>query len=132
MKEYISEGRAVYEDYNHGQFSKKLAEWAIGKMRSLSSTGDKLTAIKSVDLDTFKEILKQYAVKISESSIYTAWYLYNMAIADYPKCLKTDEQRVWFVSETLNDPDGCPESVLECFTAKMCCAGVPIFWENYI
>ncbi len=132
MKNYISDGRALYEDYNHGHFSKKLAEWAINKMRTEDAATGKLKPIKVVDLDTVKDLLKEHGVKIPDGSIYTAWYLYNMTIADYPKSLKTDEQRAAFVEETICDPDSCPEAVLECFTAKMATMGVPIFWENYL
>ena len=132
MKNYISESRAIYEDYNHGNFSKKLAEWAIGNMRVEDAANGKLKPIKVVNLDEVKEIFKDNSVKIPDGSIYTAWYLFNMAIADYPKALKTDEQRAVFVEETICDPDCCPEAVLECFTAKMCAMGVTIYWENYL
>ena len=132
MKNYISEGRAMYEDYNHGNFSKKLAEWAIGCMKSEDAATGKLKPITVVSLDDVKEILKENSVKVPEGAIYTAWYLYNMTLADYPKALKTEEQRAAFVEETICDPDCCPEAVLECFVAKMCAMGVPIYWENYL
>lgn len=131
MKKYISESREVYEDYNHGQFSKKLAEWAIGNMKISDPTG-KLKPLQSVPLSEVKEILKENNVKLPEGTEYTGWYLYNMSLADYPKSLKTDEARAAFVDETICDPDCDPAEVLECFTAKMCCMGVPIFWENYL
>ena len=132
MKNYISEGRAIYEDYNHGNFSKKLAEWAIGRMRTEDAENGKLKPIKAASLDEVKETLKDNGVKVPEGAIYTAWYLYNMALADYPTALKTDEARSAFVGETINDPDCCPEAVLECFTAKMAAMDVPIFWENFL
>lgn len=53
-----------------------------------------------------------------------------MAIADYPKALKSDEQRAAFVEETICDPDGDPSNVLACFEAKMCNAMIPIYWER--
>lgn len=132
MKNYISDGRAMYQDYNHGQFSKKLAEWAISRMSIDDSATGKIKSLKSANLDEVKEILKANDVKLPDGTIYTAWYLYNMALADYPKTITTDAQRATFVEETICDPDGCPESVLECFVAKMCTMGVPIFWENYL
>jgi hypothetical protein len=132
MRNYISEGRAVYEDYNHGQFSKRLAERAIGNMKVADPTTGKLKALQSVTLSEVKEILKDNKVKLPDGTEYTAWYLYNMALADYPKALKTDESRAAFVEETICDPDCNPCAVLECFTAKMCCMNQPIFWENYL
>ena len=129
MKQYISEGRAMYEDENHGLFSKKLAEWAIGNMRTKDSTTGEEKRIKVRSIDDMKTVLKTYEVELPNEFIYTAWYLFNMAIADYPKTCKTDEDRAMFVEETLCDPDGYPENVLDCFATKMCNAGIPIYWE---
>lgn len=126
MKHYISEGRAIYEDENHGMFSKKLAEWAI---RNMVTSNNK--PIQSRKFDDVKETLKEFSISLPDEFCYTAWYLFNMAIADYPKSLPNDEQRAMFVEETLCDPDGMPENVLDCFATKMCNAGIPIYWEDY-
>lgn len=132
MKHYISEGRAMYEDYNHGLFSKRLAEWAIEKMKTEDVATGIMKPIVARKLDDVKEVLKENKVVLPDEFCYTAWYLFNMAVADYPKALSTDEQRAWFVEETLCDPDGMPENVLDCFVTKMCNAGVPIYWEEYM
>lgn len=132
MKNYISEGRAIYEDYNHGLFSKRLAEWAISKMKTEDTATGALKSIVPRTLDDVKDVLKEYNIAYPDEFCYTAWYLFNMAIADYPKTLKTDEQRAMFVDETLCDADGMPENVLDCFVAKMCNAEIPIFWEEYL
>lgn len=132
MKNYISEGRAIYEDYNHGLFSKRLAEWAISKMKTEDTATGALKSIVPRTLDDVKEVLKEYKIAYPDEFCYTAWYLFNMAIADYTKTLKTDEQRAMFVDETLCDADGMPENVLDCFVAKMCNAEIPIFWEEYL
>lgn len=128
----MSEGRAMYEDENHGLFSKRLAEWAIGKMKTEDNVTGMMKPIASRKLDDVREVLKENKVDIPEECIYTAWYLFNMAIADYPKSLKTDEQRALFVEETLFDPDGIVENVLDCFATKMCNAGKPIYWEEFL
>ena len=132
MKQYISEGRAIYEDYNHGLFSKRLAEWAISKMKTEDEATGLLKPLKPHSIEEMKEVLKANSVAYPDEFLYTAWYLFNMAYADYPKTLTTDEQRAMFVDETLCDPDGTPENVLDCFVAKMCNAGKPIFWEEYL
>lgn len=132
MKKFVSEERSVYEDYYHGQFSKKLAEWAISNMKISDAATKTMKPLKAVSLQDFREFAKANAIEIPDNAEYTAWYLYNMAIADYPKALETVEQRLHFVEETICDPDCDPSSVLECFTAKMCCMGVPIFWEKYL
>ncbi len=132
MKQYISEARALYEDNYHGQFSKKLAEWAISNMKLKDPSTGMLRPIRAKSADEVAEILKQHGIELKEDCKYTAWYLYNMAIADYRKTCKTDEDRANFVEETLLDPDGIPANVLDCFVAKMCNAGKPIFWEQMI
>jgi len=132
MKQYVSEGRAMYEDQNHGLFSKSLAEFAIGMMRTEDEATGSMKKITPRKLQDVKDTMKEYKVEIPDEYCYTAWYLFNMAIADYPNTLKNDEQRSMFVEETLFDPDGDATNVLACFEAKMCNAGVPIFWEDYL
>ena len=132
MRQYISQGRAVYEDENHGLFSKRLAEWAISNMEMQDPATKELKKLKAPTLEESKELFEAHKVDMPSEFVYTAWYLLCMAHADYPKTLKTDEQRVSFVEETLCDPDGMPENVLDCFEAKMCNAGIPIFWEKYL
>lgn len=132
MKHYISEGRAMYEDENHGLFSKRLAEWAIGKMQVKDTATKVLKPLRARTLEETKTALKAEGVVLPEPFEYTAWYLFNMAIADYPQALTSDSQRALFVEETLCDPDGCPEAVLECFVTKMQLADVPIQWEKYL
>lgn len=132
MKQYISEARALYEDNYHGQFSKKLAEWAINNMKLKDPSSGMMRPIRAKSVEEVTEILKQNGVELPEQYIYTAWYLYNMAVADYRKTCKTDEDRANFVEETLMDPDGMPANVLDCFVVKMCNAGRAIFWEQMI
>lgn len=122
----------MYEDENHGLFSKRLAEWAIANMKVKDATSKEMKPIKQRTLEDVGKVFEDYGIDIQEEFIYTAWYLFNMAVADYPKTLKTDEQRAMFVEETICDPDGMPENVLDCFVAKMCNAETPIYWEKYL
>lgn len=132
MKQYISEDEAIYMDKHFGLFSKKLAEWAISRMEMYDPSTKTMKPLKAKPLDEVEEILKANKVELQEEFVYTGWYLYNMALADYPKSLKTDEQRAMFVEETICDPDGAPENVLACFAAKMCVAEIPIHWEKFV
>ena len=132
MKHCISEGRAIYEDYWHGMFSKKLAEWAISNMEMSDPATKTLKPIVMRKLDDVKQVLQENKVELPNEFAYTAWYLFNMCVADYPETCKTDEQRASFVEETLCDPDGMPENVLDCFVTKMCNAGVPFMWEEML
>lgn len=132
MKQYISEARAAYEDMYHGLFSRKLAEWAVSRMEVKDTATKQMKPIVPTPIDRVQSILKENSIEMPEEFIYTAFYLYNMAIADYPKTLQTDELRAKFVDETICDPDGMPENVLSCFEAKMCNAEVPIYWEMFL
>lgn len=131
MRSFVSEGHALYEDYNHGHFSRRLAEWAIGNMRVADASG-KPQRLKPATMEEARAALKAAGHDMGGKEAYTCWYLFNMALADYPKSLPDDAARASFVIETLRDPDGRPEAVLECFTAKMCAAGVPIRWEEML
>ena len=132
MKYYVSEDRAMYEDMYHGLFSRKLAEWAISKMEIKDPSTKQMKKLTPRSVDDVTDVLKASKVDMPDEFIYTAWYLFNMALADYPKTLKTDEQRAMFVEETICDPDGSPENVLSCFEAKMCNADVPIYWDKFM
>jgi len=132
MRQYISESEAAYQDMYHGLFSRKLAEWAISRMEVKDTATKQMKKLSARSLDDVQEILKSNKVELPDEFIYTAWYLFNMAVADYQKTCKTDEQRSMFVEETLCDPDGMPENVLSCFVTKMCNAGVPIYWERML
>lgn len=132
MRQYISEARALYEDNYHGQFSKNLAEWGISNMQLIDPSNGQLRPIKAKSVEEVLEILKRNGVQLPEEYMYTAWYLWHMAVADYRKTCKNDEDRANFVEETLMDPDGCPANVLDCFVTKMCNAGKPIFWEQML
>ena len=101
-------------------------------MQLQDSTTGKLVALKPTPIEEVRESLKEAGVKVSDKALYTAWYLYNMARADYAKALSSNVARAQFVAETINDPDCCPEAVLECFVAKMCAMGEPIHWEELL
>lgn len=126
MRYLIPEAEAQYMDSYHGQFSKKLAEYAFSLMRNADGP------IRPHSIEEMQAFMRQNSITIPEHEIYTAWYLYNMAFADYPETLDTDRRRVTFVSETLRDPDTSSEAVLACFRAKMDIAGIPIHWERML
>lgn len=127
----MPEGLRAYMDAYQGQFSRKLAEWAISKMQTKRGNGE-MTSIKAFPLETVLEILKNAGVYVSEERTYTAWYLYHMAVADNQRSLDSDNRRAWYVDEKLNDPDGKASDVLACFRAKCDNHGVAIMWERMI
>lgn len=132
MQYYISEEEAQYMDAHHGQFSKKLAEWAISGMEVKDEKSGEMKESPHHSIEEMESVLRSNGVKVKEAEIYTAWYLYNMTFADYQEALESDKSRAKFVAETLHDPDCKPEAVLACFRAKMDVKGVPIHWERMI
>lgn len=128
---YISESEAQYMDANQGHFSKSLAKWAISRMRVRDASGE-LVRITSVPLEEVESVLDNHGVVIKEESIYDAWYLYNMCLADYRKTMPEKKDIVNYINETINDPDCKPTAVLACWRAKMDVMRVPIHWERYM
>lgn len=131
MQYYMSKGEAQYMDANKGYFSKALAQWAISSMQMEDDRGE-LVDIKAVPLESVIETLKKHKVDVPDESIYDAWYLYNMCLADYRKSLPSEDKIVEYIDETINDPDCEPTAVLACFRAKMDVKRVPIHWERYL
>lgn len=129
----MSEGEAQYMDQYKGRFSRTLAEWAISAMKKKKDDEEgKLKPITRHSIEEMEELMRQMGLKIKEEDIYSAWYLYNMCYADYPRCLPNKQAIAYFVYETLYDPDSSPEAVLACFRAKMDAKDVPIHWERMI
>ena len=113
----------------------------FGNMGDKSGTGVAFTrnpatgemeALEAYPLERVEEVMRTNDIRMPDKFLYTIWYLFNMAAADYQKTCRTDEDRIMFAKETLCDPDGCPENVLDCFEVKMRNAGVPIFWERML
>lgn len=128
----ISESEAQYQEKHKGHFSKKLADWAISMMEKEDTATGKMKPITPISLEDVEEMMEQAHIKIPEESIYDALYLANMIKADYEKSLPTKDVKAKYIEETICDPDGCPESVLACFCAKMDLKSMPIHWERYI
>lgn len=128
----MTEEEAVYQLAYQGHFSRKLAAWAISNMEMKDPATGTMKHVTTRSADDVSEILRTNGVKIPEECRYDGWYLFMMAVADYPKTLTTDELRSRFVEETICDPDGNSGDVLACFAAKMCNAGIPIHWEMFV
>ena len=128
----MTEEEAIYMQAYQNHFSRKLAAWAISNMEVEEQATGRKKHITMRSVDDVMEILRNNNVEIPDESTFDAWYLYHMAIADYPKTMTTDEMRSSYVEETICDPDGNSGDVLACFAAKMCNAGIPIHWEMFI
>ena len=68
----MPEGLKAYMDAYHGQFSRKLAEWAISKMQTRRN--GEMTTIKMIPVESVLEALKNAGVQVGEGCVYRAWY----------------------------------------------------------
>lgn len=132
MKYLMTEEEAIYMTAYQGHFSRKLAAWAISNMEILDQTKGVMKPVTVRPVDDVMEVLRENGVEISDECTFDAWYLFMMAVADYPHTLTSDKQRSSYVEETIGDPDGKDTNTLACFTAKMCNAGIPIHWEMFV
>lgn len=123
----ITEEEAQYMERYKGHFSKKMAEWAISMMKR---DGQK---IQPYPLEEVESMILPFHEKIGDECIYDAWYLTNMAKADYLGSSISDKAHVaLFVKDTLCDTDGETEMVLACFRAKCDVKRIPIYWERML
>ena len=60
------------------------------------------------------------------------FYIFNMALADYPKSIPNEMMRCLYVKETLEDIDSNPENIFRKWIACMDGNGVPIYWEDLL
>lgn len=132
MRYLMTEEEAAYYEMYQGHFSRKLAAWAISNMQAEDPATGKVKNIPVVPVDDVMEILKTNNIKIPYESKFDAWYLYMMCLNDYAESLDTDKRRAKYIEETICDVDGEPTNVLACFKAKMCNAGIPIYWQEFV
>ena len=102
MEKYLAE---------HGwNFSKKLCEYAVSKMKDRN--GNK---IHPYDKDQVEALMKQFNVELKNDVEYNKVYVLNMVRADY-----------------IDDVDGSPTRALDEYYAKCIACGTPFSWEDYI
>jgi hypothetical protein len=132
MRYLMTEEEAAYMQTYQGHFSRKLAAWAISNKEAEDPATGKVKNIPVVPVDDVMEILKANDIKIPYESKFDAWYLYMMTLNDNPESLDPDKRRAKYIEETICDVDGDSTNVLACFVAKMCNAGVPIYWQEFV
>lgn len=120
MEKYLAE---------HGwNFSKKLCEYAVSKMKDRS--GNK---IHPYDKDQVETLMKQFNVELKNDVEYNKVYVLNMVRADYMGSSIVNEQYAcMFVKDYLDDVDGSPTRALDEYYAKCIACGTPFSWEDYI
>ena len=116
-----------YLRYNGPHFSKKLAEFAISKMKKNKRP---LQAISEEQMD---EMLKKSNIKIENDYLYDGLYVINMAKADFfGSSITTDENLIKYVKDYLDDEDGYDGIAFNRFLADCARKGMVINWDKMI
>ena len=121
------EGMVNYLRYNGPHFSKKLADFAISKMRKDDS---KLQRLEKEQVD---KLLSSNNIEIINDYLYDTVYVANMAKADfYGSSITTDLSLAKFIKDYLDDEDGYDGIAFNRFLADCARKGVVINWERMI
>lgn len=129
MWDKIPEEQQLYLSRNGRHFNKRLAEWAVSKMRKHG--GEKVQPYTREDVEamlaTIGKSLDNY------DAPYDAIYLANMAKADFlGSSLATNEQVAKWVDDVMSDPDAYDGMVLNRWLADMAGKGAWIDWERMV
>lgn len=119
---------------NYGyHFSKKAAEYAIGKMRRLNPTTGKLELIDKVDKENIDEQMKKYGITLLYNELHDYVFAYHIAMAYfYKSSLQTEEAVCKFVKDYIDNPDQVDGFVFNRWYADCCHSGVPIDWDELL
>ncbi len=124
MKKYLK---------NYGyHFNHKLYKFAVENMYRKKKDGSK-DKIEPSEKDKVDEFLKKHNVTLENNVMYDAAYVYSMAIADFfGKSLPNEQYVAMWVKDKIDDVDQPDGYIMNEWYAKMCFAGIPIDWEEYI
>lgn len=90
-------------------------------------------AINTFDMERTEDFLQKHGITLKNDTLYDKVYVLNMAIADYFMSSIPDEQRLAnFVRDTLDDYDGCDDSVFRRYIATEIGKGDPIEWNDML
>lgn len=125
-------GMDNYLSHAGWHFTKKMAEFAISKMKKLNPATNKLEAIDSYNKDKIDELMKKYGIVLKYNELHDYVYVFNMATADFHKSLPTEEAVCKFVADYIDDPDQTDGFVFNRWYADMAHAGIPIDWAEML
>ena len=117
MEEYLT--------YYGWHFSKKMCEWAVGRM--YKTENKRKVYIDMISKDALDTIIKRYGLKLTNDNGYDAVYVANMCKADY-----YGKSVAQFVYDTIEDADAYDGMVFTRFYADCVGSGTPIDWEDMI
>lgn len=123
MKKYLK---------NYGyHFNHKIYEFAVSKM--FKKNGDKREKIQPTDKDKVQEILKKYNITLENDEMYDSSYVYSMIMADFMgKSIPNEQYAAMHIKDKIDDADQPDGYIFNEWYAKMCYAGIPIDWEEFV
>lgn len=123
MKKYLK---------NYGyHFNHKIYEFAVSKM--FKKNGDKREKIQPIDKDKVQEILKKYNITLENDEMYDSSYVYSMIMADFMgKSIPNEQYAAMHIKDRIDDADQPDGYIFNEWYAKMCFAGIPIDWEEFV
>lgn len=114
-------------------FNKKMADYAISKMRKLNPTTNKLEKIEPVSKDKIDELMKKHGIVLKYNELHDYVFVYHMALSDfYKSSLPTEEMVCKFVADYVDDPDQADGFIFNRWYADMAHAGIPIDWVEML
>jgi hypothetical protein len=118
---------------NYGfNFSKKACEYAVSLMKRMEQAPPRKVSITPWSKEKVTECFKRNGVTIDGELNYNHVYLFNMALADYPKTLSEEKSICMFVKESSEDIDSNPDNIFRKWIISMDGNGIPIFWEELL
>jgi predicted transcriptional regulator YdeE len=95
--------------------------------------GDRKEKIQPMDKDKVHEILKKYNITLENDEMYDATYVYSMIMADFMgKSIPNEQYAAMYVKDKIDDVDQPDGYIFNEWYAKLCFAGVPIDWEEFV
>lgn len=118
---------------NYGfSFSKKACEYAVSLMQKKNFATGMPEKIEPWDKTKVEECFKKNNIALDRPLTYDHVYVFNMALADYPKSIPNESARCLYVKETMEDVDSNPENVFRKWIVSMDGNGIPIYWEDLL
>ena len=124
MKKYL-------QNYGY-HFNHKMYKFAVSKMYKKNRDG-KEEKIEPIEKEKVDEMLKKYNVTLENDVMYDSAYLYSMIMADFfGKSIPNEQYVAMHIKDKIDDVDQPDGYIFNEWYAKMCFAGMPIDWEEFV
>lgn len=128
----MPEGIRAYLEKNGWSFSKKMCEFAVGRMKSRGDEkgGGRRTVLTKEKVD---KLLETYGIALKNDNGYDSVYVANMAMADYWGSSIEDEQHLaLFVRDYIDDADAYAGLPFTRYFADLIGSGTNVPWEDVL